>query len=234
MSESELARLHQEVLKEQGIPLEESIDYETRLFGTKNKLINNINKSKNTTINNNKSLNKNASFNKNINKNKSLNVEKKKFAYDIESSTDSMNLQTRPKFQSHKNMKYQSSDEKLHSNLSSGTPKNNNYNANLMTQLGVKSLPVKVNLEQVNLNDDSFLKDNDLTLVEFSSSYNTDDESEQKKTKFAKNLDDFRKTYEANKGIDADVDINLKNKMDKKENDIKRKTNEQVISKNLN
>jgi len=103
-----------------------------------------------------------------------------------------------------------------------------------MTQLGVKSLPVKVNLEQVNLNDDSFLKDNDLTLVEFSSSYNTDDESEQKKTKFAKNLDDFRKTYEVNKGIDADVDINLKNKMDKKENELKRKTNQQVISKNLN
>lgn len=103
-----------------------------------------------------------------------------------------------------------------------------------MTQLGVKSLPVKVNLEQVNLNDDSFLKDNDLTLVEFSSSYNTDDESEQKKTKFARNLDDFRKTYEVNKGVDVDVDINLKNRMDKKENELKRRTNQQVISKNLN
>jgi len=104
----------------------------------------------------------------------------------------------------------------------------------MMTQLGVKSLPVKVNLEQVNLNDDSFLKDNDLTLVEFSSSYNTDDESEQKKTKFARNLDDFRKTYEVNKGVDVDVDINLKNRMDKKENELKRRTNQQVISKNLN
>lgn len=103
-----------------------------------------------------------------------------------------------------------------------------------MTQLGVKSLPVKVNLEQVNLNDDSFLKDNDLTLVEFSSSYNTDDESEQKKTKFARNLDDFRKTYQVNKGVDVDVDINLKNRMDKKENELKRRTNQQVISKNLN
>lgn len=40
VSESELANLHQEVLKEQGIPLEESIDYEARLFGTKNKLKN--------------------------------------------------------------------------------------------------------------------------------------------------------------------------------------------------
>lgn len=68
------------------------------------------------------------------------------------------------------------------------------YNVNMMTQLGMKSLPVKVNLEQVNLVDDSFLKDNDLTLVEFSSSYNTDDEDEKKKTKFAKNLDDFRNT----------------------------------------
>jgi len=104
----------------------------------------------------------------------------------------------------------------------------------MMTQLGVKSLPVKVNLEQVNLNDDSFLKDNDLTLVEFSSSYNTDDESEQKKTKFARNLDDFRKTYQVNKGVDVDVDINLKNRMDKKENELKRRTNQQVISKNLN
>lgn len=104
----------------------------------------------------------------------------------------------------------------------------------MMTQLGVKSLPVKVNLEQVNLNDDSFLKDNDLTLVEFSSSQNTDDESEQKKTKFARNLDDFRKTYEVNKGVDVDVDINLKNRMDKKENELKRRTNQQVISKNLN
>lgn len=103
-----------------------------------------------------------------------------------------------------------------------------------MTQLGVKSLPVKVNLEQVNLNDDSFLKDNDLTLVEFSSSYNTDDESEQKTTKFARNLDDFRKTYQVNKGVDVDVDINLKNRMDKKENELKRRTNQQVISKNLN
>ena len=131
-------------------------------------------------------------------------------------------------------MKYQSSDEKLNSNLSSGTPKNNDYNANMMTQLGEKSLPVKVNLEQVNLNDDSFLKNNDLTLVEFSSSYNTDDESDQKKNKFAKNLDDFRKTKEVNKGVDVDVDINLRQKMDQKENELKRRTNQQVISKNLN
>jgi len=82
VSESELARLHQEVLKEQGISLEESIDYETRLFGVKNKTSKNITRDKNTTMNNNKSLNKNASFNKNSNikKNKSINVDKKKFA----------------------------------------------------------------------------------------------------------------------------------------------------------
>jgi hypothetical protein len=97
----------------------------------------------------------------------------------------------------------------------------------MMTKLDVKSLPVKVNLEQVNLVDDSFLKDNDLTLVEFSSSYNTDDEDKKKKTKFAKNLDDFHNTLEVSKGVDIDVDINLKKRVDQKENEIKRKTEKQ-------
>jgi len=80
VSESELAKLHHEVMKEQGITLEESIDYETRLFGTKNKTsFKNKNTSKNTSIsNNNKSLNINKNSNSiNINKNKSLNINKK-------------------------------------------------------------------------------------------------------------------------------------------------------------
>lgn len=81
VSESELAKLHQEVMKEQGITLEESIDYETRLFGTKNKISSkNKNTFKNTSMSNN---NKNVSMNKNSNinnKNKSLNIDKKKFA----------------------------------------------------------------------------------------------------------------------------------------------------------
>lgn len=63
-------------MKEQGITLEESIDYETRLFGAKNKT---SFKNKNTSIsNNNKSLNINKNSNSiNINKNKSLNINKK-------------------------------------------------------------------------------------------------------------------------------------------------------------
>lgn len=203
VSESELANLHQEVLKEQGISLEESIDYEARLFGTKNKTKNSYGKSTSTTAATksnigrlNESKNKNSKLNANASYNKP-NFDKKKFQYDIDSSADSFQqVQTKPKFQTqNQGMKYQSSEEKLNSNLSSSTPKNTNqYNVNMMTQLGVKSLPVKVNLEQVNLVDDSFLKDNDLTLLEFSSSYNTDDEDDKKKTKFARNLNDFRTT----------------------------------------
>lgn len=34
--------------------------------------------------------------------------------------------------------------------------------------------------------------------------------------------------------MDVDVDINLRQKMDQKENELKRRTNQQVISKNLN
>eukprot|EP00801_Mesodinium_rubrum_P000467 Mrub_00467.p1 GENE.Mrub_00467~~Mrub_00467.p1 ORF type:complete len:967 (-),score=266.46 Mrub_00467:16-2916(-) len=244
VSESELANLHQEVLKEQGISLEESIDYEARLFGTKNKTKNSYGKSTSTTAATksnigrlNESKNKNSKLNANASYNKP-NFDKKKFQYDIDSSLDSFQqVQTKPKFQTQnqKGMKYQSSEEKLNSNLSSSTPKNTNqYNVNMMTQLGVKSLPVKVNLEQVNLVDDSFLKDNDLTLLEFSSSYNTDDEDDKKKTKFARNLNDFRTTYEGSKGVDVDIDINLKNKVDQKENEVKRKTEKQMITKNLN
>lgn len=95
VSESELARLHQEVLNEQGIAFDESIDQEARLFGTKNKTNlsgkNTISTSANTKSNigklgdsrnntKNKQMNSNANNNVNLNQNiNKPNVGKKKF-----------------------------------------------------------------------------------------------------------------------------------------------------------
>jgi len=49
---------------------------------------------------NTKPNNKNASFNQ-----QNANVTKNKFAYDVDTSTDSFQLQTKPKFQANKIMK---------------------------------------------------------------------------------------------------------------------------------
>eukprot|EP00341_Mesodinium_pulex_P005561 CAMPEP_0116972300 /NCGR_PEP_ID=MMETSP0467-20121206/53757_1 /TAXON_ID=283647 /ORGANISM="Mesodinium pulex, Strain SPMC105" /LENGTH=249 /DNA_ID=CAMNT_0004663759 /DNA_START=2061 /DNA_END=2810 /DNA_ORIENTATION=- len=101
-----------------------------------------------------------------------------------------------------------------------------------MTQLGIRSIPVKVNLDRVNLNDDSFLNDMELELPDFESSFESQDNEADKLKKLGNNLNHIN--VEINKGSTVEGDKGLLKHVEQNDIDLKRKVANNKINSELN
>jgi len=126
-----------------------------------------------------------------------------------------------------------SSDDKSKSSLNNGNSKTQvQPNDRMMTQLGIRSIPVKVNLDRVNLNDDSFLNDMELELPDFESSFESQDNEADKLKKLGNNLNHIN--VEINKGSTVEGDKGLLKHVEQNDIDLKRKVANNKINSELN
>lgn len=111
---------------------------------------------------------------------------------------------------------------------STQTPNQNEHK--MVSNLNIRSVPVKINLDSVNLKDDSFL--NDLEMVDFESSFESVDNEQTKFQKLNKNLQDFQSFAKSGKELTGEDPI--KQSVMQKEEEQRNLTNNQNIKSNLN
>lgn len=157
-------------------------------------------------------------------------IKKPKFKDDIESSTDSLKLNTHSKIL---NAKLNNTNNKL-TTSSELNSSNNLDNNKLISNLGVKTLPtkqVKINLERIN-NNDTLLDEYDINLIDFESSIDSMDLQEIKNQKYQETLKQLNRSLEK-KEIEFIKDEE-RIKFDKKQEDVQKQYNSEVMRNNLN
>jgi len=100
----------------------------------------------------------------------------------------------------------------------------------MLSNLGIRSVPVKVNLKNVNTAEDSFL--DDLELVDFNSSFDSHDDDVLQLQKLSKNMRDFKEEVGNEQQVTGDLDIRLK--VEQAEQQTKKQTDIFRIQHNLN
>jgi len=100
----------------------------------------------------------------------------------------------------------------------------------MLSNLGIYQVPVKINLNKVNAQEDSFL--DDLELVDFDSSFDSHDDEIKQLQKLSKNMRDFKDEVQINKNVVGDLDIRLR--VEESEQQTKKQTDNFRIQNNLN
>lgn len=158
-------------------------------------------------------------------------IKKPKYKDDIESSTDSLKLNSHNKIL---NPKLNNTNNKLTASSEFNSSNNNIDNNKLLSNLGMKTLPskqVKINLDRIN-NNDTLLDDLDINLMDFESSIDSIDLKEIKEKKYHETIKQLNKSLE-NREIELIKDDD-RIKFDKKQEDLQRQYDNEVLRNNLN